>query len=209
MTEASDAVPPGRYAKGVIKREAILDAALGVFGQVGFEGATLREIARQVGVSHQSLMHYFPTKQDLLIAVLRRRDERLRRHFNDPAGMAVAELISLAEYNAGVPGHIELFSIAAAEATAPNHPGHEYYTQFYENIVGSTATFLRAAQRKGMLKPGVEPEAAARIVLALVDGLQLQWLYDPESVEVAPLVRSVLESLLTVDLEELNKLGNE
>ena len=93
-------VPQGRYAKGVIKREAILDAALEVFSQVGFQGSTLREIARKCGVSHQSLMHYFPSKQELLIAVLHRRDERLRRHFDDPAGMAVGELIALAEYNA-------------------------------------------------------------------------------------------------------------
>lgn len=206
MTEST---PPGRYAKGVIKREAILDAALAVFGQLGFEGATLREIARKCGVSHQSLMHYFPTKQELLIAVLRRRDERLRRHFDDPSGMAVGELISLAEYNADVPGHIELFSIAAAEATAADHPGHDYYTQFYEKIVSSTTTFLTKAQKRGMLKPGVSPEDAARILLALVDGLQLQWLYDRDSVKVAAIIRSVVESLLTVSLDELDALAPE
>lgn len=206
MTEST---PPGRYAKGVIKREAILDAALAVFGQLGFEGATLREIARKCGVSHQSLMHYFPTKQELLIAVLRRRDERLRRHFDDPSGMAVGELISLAEYNADVPGHIELFSIAAAEATAADHPGHDYYTQFYEKIVSSTTTFLTKAQKRGMLKPGVSPEDAARILLALVDGLQLQWLYDRDSVKVAAIIRSVVEGLLTVSLDELDALAPE
>ena len=63
-------VPQGRYAKGVIKREAILDAALEVFSQVGFQGSTLREIARKCGVSHQSLMHYFPSKQELPIAAV-------------------------------------------------------------------------------------------------------------------------------------------
>ena len=109
--------------QGVIKREAILDAALEVFSQVGFQGSTLREIARKCGVSHQSLMHYFPSKQELLIAVLHRRDERLRRHFREPTGMAVEELISLAEYNASAPGHIELFSTAAAEATAAEPSG--------------------------------------------------------------------------------------
>ena len=36
-----------------------------------------------------------------------------------------------------------------------------------------------------MLKPGVSPEVAARVLLALVDGLQLQWLYERDSVKVA------------------------
>lgn len=203
------AVPQGRYAKGVIKREAILDAALEVFSQVGFQGSTLREIARNCGVSHQSLMHYFPTKQELLIAVLHRRDERLRRHFDDPSGMAVGELIALAEYNATAPGHIELFSAAAAEATAADHPGHEYYTEFYRGLVASMTAFLTIAEEHGMLKPGITPEDAARVLLALVDGLQLQWLYDRDAVKVAALIRTVFEGLLTVTLDELGKLKKE
>jgi AcrR family transcriptional regulator len=203
------AVPQGRYAKGVVKRQAILDAALQVFSQVGFQGSTLREIARKCGVSHQSLMHYFPTKQELLIAVLHRRDERLRRHFDDPSGMAVGELISLAEYNASAPGHIELFSAAAAEATVADHPGHEYYTEFYRGLVDSMTVYLTIAEEHGMLKPGISPKDAARVLLALVDGLQLQWLYDRDSVKVAAIIRTVFEGLLTVSLDELGKLKKE
>lgn len=196
---------PGRYAKGVLKREAILDAALAVFSQVGFQGSSLREIARKCGVSHQSLMHYFPTKQELLIQVLHRRDERLRRHFDDPAGMAVDELISLAEYNASAPGHIELFSMAAAEATASDHPGHGYYADFYEHIVSSTSRFLTVADERGMLRPGVTPETASRILLALVDGLQLQWLYDRDSVDVPAVIRVAMNGLLLVSVDELGR----
>ena len=218
MSGGKDLLPPpqGRYAKGVIKREAILDAALEVFSQVGFQGSTLREIARKCGVSHQSLMHYFPSKQELLIAVLHRRDERLRRHFRALGGLIrhigledAGELISLAEYNASAPGHIELFSAAAAEATSADHPGHEYYSEFYHGLVSSMTTFLALAEEHGMLKPGISPEDAARVVLALVDGLQLQWLYDRDSVKVAATVRKVFEGLLTVSLEELGKLKKE
>lgn len=199
----------GRYAKGVVKREEILDAALSVFSQVGFQGSSLREIARKCGVSHQSLMHYFPTKQELLIEVLHRRDERLRTHFDDPAGMAVDELVSLAEYNASVPGHIELYSMAAAEAAASDHPGHGYYTEFYEQIVSSTARFLTLAEERGMLRPGVTPETASRILLALVDGLQLQWLYDRGSVDVPAVIRVAMSGILTVDLDELKRISEE
>ncbi|WP_423922623.1 TetR/AcrR family transcriptional regulator [Frigoribacterium sp. 2-23] len=207
--EVASARPPGRYRKGVVKREAILDAALPVFGQVGFHGASLREIARQCGVSHQSLMHYFPTKDELLMAVLRRRDERLRRHFDDEGGMRVGELVELAEYNVDVPAVIALFSTASAEATADDHPAHEYYADFYERIVSSTTEYLTVAERNGWLRDGFTAESAARVVLAVQDGLQLQWLYDRDAVKVAELMRLVVGSVVTVPLETLDALRDE
>lgn len=195
---------PGRYRKGVARREAILDAALPVFGTVGFHGATLREIARRCGVSHQSLMHYFPTKDELLMAVLRRRDERLRRHFDDDGGMRVDELVALAEYNVDVPVVISLFITASAEATSPDHPAHQYYADYYERIVSSTSAYLGLAQARGWLRDGFTAESAARVVLAVQDGLQLQWLYERDAVDVPALMRLVIGSVLTVPTSELD-----
>jgi AcrR family transcriptional regulator len=197
---------PGHYAKGLAKREAILDAALQVFGQSGFHGSSLREIARQCGVSHQSLMHYFPTKEELLLAVLRRRDERLRRHFDDAGGMRLGELVELAEDNVEVPGVIQLFNTASAESTSSDHPAHDYYADFYRRIVASTTAYLSTAAANGLLSPGYTPEIAARIVLAVQDGLQLQWLYDRDSVQVAEAMRLVIASIVTVPLEQLDTL---
>jgi AcrR family transcriptional regulator len=197
---------PGHYAKGIAKREAILDAALPVFGQAGFHGASLREIARQCGVSHQSLMHYFPTKDELLLAVLRRRDERLRRHFDDDGGMRLGELVALAEYNVEVPGVIQLFNTASAESTSPDHPAHDYYADFYDRIVASTTTYLEAAASRDLLAPGYTAETAARVVLAVQDGLQVQWLYDRDGVDVATLMRLVIATVVVVPLETLDEL---
>lgn len=195
---------PGRYRKGVAKREAILDAALPVFGTVGFHGASLREIARQCGVSHQSLMHYFATKDELLMAVLRRRDERLRQHFDDVGGMRLAELVELAEYNVDVPQVISLFITASAEATSGDHPAHDYYAEYYDRIIASTSAYLGVAERRGWLRDGFTAEAAARVVLAVQDGLQLQWLYRRDVVHVAELMRLVVASVLTVPTDELD-----
>lgn len=207
MTSETTTGRRGSYAKGVAKREAILDAALPVFGQSGFHGASLREIARQCGVSHQSLQHYFATKEDLLLAVLRRRDERLRRHFDDASGMRLGELLDLAEYNVEVPGVIQLFNTASAESTSPEHPAHDYYADFYEQIVESTSRYLAVAERRGLLAPGFTAETAARVVLAVQDGLQLQWLYDRDAVRVAEAMRLVIATIVTVPLAELDKLS--
>lgn len=196
----------GRTAKGLAKREAILDAALAVFGEVGLHGASLREIAGRVGVSHQSLMHYFPTKNELLMAVLRRRDERLRRHFADEGGMSIGELIALAEDNVRMPGVIELYNMASAEATNDEHPAHAYYAEFYERIIDSTVRYLRRAADRGLLREGWTPQMAARAILGMMDGLQLQWLYDRDDVHVAKSLRLLLEALVSVPLSELDSL---
>ena len=195
----------GRSQKGAAKRQAILDAALAVFGEVGLHGASLREIAGRVGVSHQSLMHYFPTKNELLMAVLRRRDERLRRHFDDEDGMSLAELISLAEDNVGMPGVIELYNMASAEATNEDHPAHAYYAEFYESIIASNARYLQRAADRGVLREGWTPESAARRAPAMMDGLQLQWLYDRDDVHVAETMKLLVSALISVPL---NELGN-
>src|SRR5690606_38645842 len=174
--------PTGRTTKGAAKREAILDAALEVFGEVGLHGASIREIAARVGVSHQSLMHYFPTKNELLMAVLRRRDERLRRHFADEGGMSIAELISVAEINVRIPDVIALYNMASAEATFEDHPAHEYYAEFYQSLISSMSLFLSRAEERGFLREGWTAKTAAQAILGMMDGLQLQWLYDREEV---------------------------
>lgn len=206
MADSAKETPPrrrGRSQKGAAKRQAILDAALEVFGEVGLHGSSLREIASRVGVSHQSLMHYFPTKNELLMAVLRRRDERLRRHFADEGGMSIDELISVAEDNVGIPDVIALYNMASAEATFEDHPAHEYYAEFYQSLISSMSEYLERAEKGGFLREGWTARSAARAILGLMDGLQLQWLYDREDVRVAETVKLLVSALISVPLSSL------
>src|SRR4051794_13431713 len=62
------------YAKGRAKRQDILDQATALFGEAGYRGTSLREIAARCGLSHPGLLHHFPTKESLLLAVLEHRD---------------------------------------------------------------------------------------------------------------------------------------
>ena len=65
----------GGYAKGRAKQEQIIQAAIELFGEVGFHGASLRDISARAGISHPGLLHHFTTKAELLAAVLAHRDE--------------------------------------------------------------------------------------------------------------------------------------
>ena len=56
------------------RRQAILAAAHAVFAAHGYRGGSLQDVADRVGMSQTSLLHYFPSKSELLLAVLNWRD---------------------------------------------------------------------------------------------------------------------------------------
>ena len=190
---AEDAAKPRRYAKGEKQRKLILEKALEVLSESGYRGATIRQIAARSQMSHQALRHYFPSKDDLLAEALHLRDERLRQFFDAPTGLPVTELISFARENLRHSRQVEMYTVAASESAEPGHPGHAYYSDYYRGIVEAVTKALSTPEVA--LRPGLEPEAVARIMLALQDGLQLQWLYD-NGVDTPDLMRQVLELLL-------------
>ena len=70
---ASGAAPVRRRRRdGALRRETVLDAGLDVFSTVGLHGASLDQIAERAGLSKTNLLYYFPSKEDLYVAVLRR-----------------------------------------------------------------------------------------------------------------------------------------
>ena len=73
----------GSYPKGVARRQEILDRAIAVFAQRGSERTSLRAIARDVGVTHAALSHYFGSLEELLVEVYRESARQLGA--DDPA----------------------------------------------------------------------------------------------------------------------------
>lgn len=70
VTSASTGAPSGG---GRSQRQHILDTALALMSQRGVDGTSMRDLASAVGLNVASLYHYFPSKRELLVAVL---DER-------------------------------------------------------------------------------------------------------------------------------------
>ena len=195
--------PRGPYAKSEQTRKAILDAALKVFAESGYRSGSLRNVADRVGMSEAGLLHHFPSKSALLAAVLERRDEQTQEQFDfDPShGVEVLRsLVKLADYNASTPGVVELFCTLSAEATSPEHPAHQWFTERYEFTRGMTLGAFRELDADGQLRPGVTPEAASRGAIALMDGLQIQWLLDRNSVDMAADLRAYFSALITIEL---------
>lgn len=198
----------GPYAKSAERRQAIIDAAFDVFASRGYRAGSFREVAERVGMSQTSLLHYFPSKEDLLVAVLARRDDvepepdpdEVRRQAGEGArGRAARFALSIeaqADANVAIPGVIELYAVLSGEAVTADHPGRAYFVQRFENLRAGYVCELTALRELGVLRDGVDPERAAASIVALWDGIQLQWLFDRDAVDMAATLRDYLSLIL-------------
>lgn len=190
--------PRGEYAKTADRRAEILDAAIKVFSESGFHGGSLREIAEGVGMSQPGLLHHFANKEQLLEAVLTHRDDLARDRMGPelPTGVALIEaLIELTAFNATTPGLVALFTVLSGEATAADHPGHQYFRQRYAWVRELTEEAVVEGQARGELRADLDATEVARTMIALLDGLQIQWLYEDGGFDMTVPLRSYVRGL--------------
>lgn len=183
--------------RGAATRAHILATATAMFGESGYRGASLRDIAARCGLTHPGLLYHFPTKAALLEAVLDRRDaaDGTPEGRSQRGREAIQSLVELARRNSQSRGIIELFATLSAEATSPSHPAHGYFVARYERVVKDIGGHFVEMREDGDLREGIDPHAAGRQWVALMDGLQIQWLLD-ESIDMAAVLQRQLDSQL-------------
>ena len=197
----------GGYAKGDARRETIVDVATEVFDALGYRAATMLQIAAACGISRTGLLHHFPTKESLLGAVLTRRDENSAGAVPTPSGTAdedragLARLVAVMRHNAESPTIINLFSVLSAEAGDPAHPAHPYFVERYAALRSGLQDALARLQARGALIPGTDPQALATELIALMDGLQVQWVLAPDQVDMPAVLLHRINAALVEPLE--------
>ena len=195
--------PRGEYGKSRARRQEIVNAAVEVFATVGYHKGSLRDVADRVGMSQAGLLHHFPSKEHLLQAVLTWRDDDARALMGEPQPTGtdlLRFLVFLAGHNSGRPQLVELHVILSGEGASIEHPLHAYFVERYERVYVMIRDAFEEAAERGDLREGVDTSSAAKAVIALLDGLQLQWLLHREQVDMAADLRRYLQLLLTVDI---------
>ncbi|MGK9146040.1 TetR/AcrR family transcriptional regulator [Plantibacter flavus] len=158
------------------RRGLIIDAATSQIAERGYNAFTLSRLAEDCDMTRAGIEHHFSSREELLVAVLRSRDDRdmqdITARFTaaDEAG-AWASLDALVARNAEQPEIVRLYTILGAEALDPAHPAHEYFQERTREGLGALEDLASGWH--------AAPRAFAIEVLALLDGLQLQWLRDP------------------------------
>ncbi|NEA97621.1 TetR/AcrR family transcriptional regulator [Streptomyces sp. SID13726] len=195
--EIRPAARRGPYAKSARRRAEIIGSATAVFSSRGYRGGSLREIAKQLDLSLTAVVHHFPSKSDLLVAVLENADFAGGDSFDSDSraeGVAYA-VMRYVRRNLDRPEMLRLLALMAAESSAPDHPAHQWFRDRYERVVAIVATAIHRDQTEARISNTRNHHEMAESLVALWDGLQLQWLIDPRR-DLAGRMTGALEDLL-------------
>jgi AcrR family transcriptional regulator len=159
------------------RREQLIAAAARVIARSGYDAATVRDVAREVGVSTGVIAYYFDGKDDLFAHVLRSASQAFRGrlvHALDAAETPRERLLALAE--AATPGdddaaraHALWIDFWARAARDPALAG--LTVRLYDGWRNEIAGTVRAGQRAGDFRQDADAEAFARGFAAAADGL--------------------------------------
>ena len=172
------------------RREQLLAATAALIAERGYWALSMQDVADMCDLSLTGLLHHFPSKDILLVAALDRHDQMQSHTLSEMLGVTLppgvppesplvdwshitleAACEALVARNANQPELVRLYAMLEAESLAPDHPAHVYFNDRQRRVL----TLFRR-----LLGDGPDADINARHLLALMDGLQLQWLRDPE-----------------------------
>jgi AcrR family transcriptional regulator len=190
--------------KGEERRAAILGAAIHLFAEKGFRGATTRELAAALGVTEPVLYQHFATKRDLYCAIIEAKASEASGDASKLRALATA-------------GDDRAFLRALAGTILDRYENDEEMTRlllfsclerhelselFFERLVQNfyqlVAGYIRRRIRAGAFRP-VSPEIAARGLIGMIAYQGLMALLFPGRISM-PSRRRVIDQMVTVFL---------
>jgi len=194
----------GPYAKSSQRQAEIIAAARIEFALKGYRKSSTRDVASRAGVSEAGLRHHFPTKTDLLEAVLYRRDaddtlETALIHPNASGRDRLRSYLAQVRKNERRRADVELYAVLSAESTAADHPARPFFEERFQWVRETLSRGFAELAAEGGLVDGIDPAAAAREIVALTDGLQVQWLIN-DDFAMSEIVESAVDRMLTAPL---------
>lgn len=164
--------PPTR--RGRATRQRLVEAAEVVFGEKGFERASIADITRQAGVALGTFYVYFADKQALLVEVVDGLGERLKAALAEAiAGLddrLEVERAGLRAFFAFTARHRQLYRVVRQSEFVDEG----CFQRYYRGFAAPYAKALRAAQRRGQVRP-IDPEALAYALMGMADFLGMRF----------------------------------
>jgi AcrR family transcriptional regulator len=177
-----------RIERGRLRRLQIVETATALFASAGYRGTGIAGIAAEVGVTQAGLLHHFGTKENLLEAVVRHRSDQdldlISTIIGDGGLPMFDRLALLAEHNKRRAGLSQLFTVLVAENLLPEHPAHDFFRDRYRELRRDILMALKKGRRRGEIRKDVDLTAVSTRIIAALDGLQTQWLLDPDEVDL-------------------------
>lgn len=167
-----------RRLSGEERRGSILDAAIEEFAKRGFRGATTAALARAAGITEALLYRHFRSKRALFLGAVGHVLERVEREtarLLDEHPHPVDALRAIFTYFqrelSDSPQFGHLIYVVATELRDPEF--RRAYLRYQDRILARLEDAVRRWEGEGYLRPGVEPRAAAWMILGAHQTLTL------------------------------------
>ena len=182
-----------RQPRGDLRRQQILDAAVELFAAKGYRGTGVAALAERVGMTATGMLYYFGSKERLLQEVVAERD---RRDVLDLGSLSLASFRELGRHNAETAILTRLYVVLGAESIDADDPLHEFFAERYETARELARSVLELERDAGHLRADIDVEQLALELIAVLMGLEIQWLHDPGRVDLAVAMESYLDRLV-------------
>lgn len=175
------------YVESAVRSRQIVAAARMVITRDGVAGASIRAVAKEAGIPLGTLQYVFPTKQQLMRAVIEELVAEIGGILRSSAPLDAGLEHALAEgvrrfWNDLVVGD-EAIQLAQYELTtqALRTPGLEDLARRqYEGYTDVVTEWIEQASARAGEQSAIDPRQLARLIVAGVDGLILQYVVDPD-----------------------------
>ncbi|MGW6446743.1 TetR/AcrR family transcriptional regulator [Lentzea sp. NPDC055074] len=182
------------------RRRELAEAVWRIVQRDGIDHASVRAVAAESGWSSGSLRHYFPTQDALLGFAMelayRRFLSRLEKIDTTAGNREVVRSLAHEMLAMDEDRRVEAAVLLSFLPRAMVEPSlHELERFGTRQLCDEIARVLTAAQHAGELRPGVVPLKAARLLIALIDGLNIHHGLGPDEVTVEEMVEALDERL--------------
>lgn len=170
------------------KREQLIKTALRLFARHGYRATGIDTILAEAGVAKMTLYHHFKSKDELIVAALRRRDAEWRQWFMDrvskrattPRGRLLAVFDVLEEWFREREYHGCSFGQAATEFRDPRHAVHKMASEHKQQLLAYFRELAAAAGAK-------DSELLAQQIGLLVEGavIHMEVFREPQVARIA------------------------
>jgi AcrR family transcriptional regulator len=187
------------------RREQIVEAATRVFAEKGFRRATIREVAREAGISEGTIYNYFEDKDAILMAILEKLNETERRAEDFEEGMAATFEEFLGEYlrrrMSLMWENREVFRVVLSELLVNAELRELYLGQVVAPTMRIAEDNFRSRMKQGEVRETDSALAMRSVAGAVLGVLVLGMLGDQEVVSRPEEVPEVLAKLLVHGLD--------
>ena len=187
---------PVRRGRPGHSRDSLLDVAVAVFNERGYDATSMEEIAGRLGITKSAIYHHVPGKGELLRLALDRALGSLFAVLDEPeaqSGPAISRLEHVVRASVRVLGE-ELPFVTLLLRVRGNSPVEQAALQRRRDFDRIVTALVRAAEQEGDVRPDVDPAVTSRLLSGTVNSL-VEWYRPDRGLDAGALADAVVSTM--------------